>query len=1122
MLNKILFSTLLCSCMLASAQNHNFIQVAYDDCGQPDNQPHLILGENYTMPAYTNTNEVIRTCNFGSKVIYAFDKMDIQASYRLEIAFLADQERQVQLIADGNTICEDILIPEGKEVRKIIDLPRHAFAYGQFVLVIVPQKGPNAIVSEIKLYSTNSREIKAVSNEAKIALKDTRTYQVNTQVDAEAKLPQYTPVPESVSGVYKNRISLNGVWEFKESESNEKWEPIQVPGQWNMQGFKVDSATFAHYRREFEIPTSWKNQEVVLRFDGVHSEYKVLINGKQVGQHMGGMTPYEVNITHAINSGKNKLELYVRSESLADMLGSLTQYAAHQLGGITRKVTLFAIPKVHISDLRIITDLDSLYQNASLKMKIAVTNKTGQTLKDIRLQAALQGTLLAATDTLPALQPDGMWKGEIEMHVERPDLWDPEHPNLYKLQIGLYTQDKQQELLTRNIGFREVRIQGNRMLLNGKPLKLRGVCRHESHPLLGRSLTDEQWRKDAELYRSANCNFIRTSHYPPAEEFINYCDQLGLLVEVEAPICWIGHHANENWQKLNYQDPKYYEYVLQANMETIHFYRNNPSVIFWSIANESYWNKEFAQIAEYVRKADPTRPYAFHDQAYGGFNNQGSTAPIANFHYPGPEGYQEAQKSKRPMTYGEYCHLNVYNRSELVTDPGIRSDWALALQPMWENMYHTDGVLGGSIWSGIDDIFQLPNGEAVGYGAWGPIDGWRRPKPEYWDMKKVYSPVKIFTKELNPSHLFILDAENRFTFTDFNELYIEWNYGNEKGRAQANLQPGKQGKIQINVQNPNAGKQLYLRFTDARGVIIDEYMIPVGEQIENKIPQLACKKTKLNTNKTAFVIKGDNFVCEISRTNGLIKHLIKNGKTILTGGPYLMVLPLTGGGCYPNHNANTPIFNDCCKNWKAEEVTAETVKEGVLIHVKGQYQDFHGSYKMLINANGKICINYDFTAKTDINPRQWGMVFASTNDFDETFWNRSGLWSVYPSDHISRPSGKALCYYPEVPQNQDPRTEPTWSWSKDYYQMGSNDFRATRRNIWFAGLTNSIDKTEILVVSDGQQHWRTWKDKQKTFFLIADFATAGDEMFLSSHYAPYRKPIKKDDIISGKIELRLK
>lgn len=102
------------------------------------------------------------------------------------------------------------------------------------------------------------------------------------------------------------------------------------------------------------------------------------------------------------------------------------------------------------------------------------------------------------------------------------------------------------------------------------------------------------------------------------------------------------------------------------------------------MANESYWNKEFAQIQEYVYKADSTRPHTFHDQAYGGFNNQGSTAPIANIHYPGPDGYKVAAKSNRPMVYGEYCHLNVYNRSELVTDPGIRSDWALALAPTWE------------------------------------------------------------------------------------------------------------------------------------------------------------------------------------------------------------------------------------------------------------------------------------------------------------------------------------------------------------------------------------------------------------------------------------------------------
>lgn len=337
--------TLLCSGMMLWAQNRDFIPVAYSDCGDPAKQPYLILGENYTMPAYPGVGEAVRTCNFGSKVIYAFDKMDIQADYRLEIAFLSDQERIIELIADGNPICEDIVIPEGKEVRQVIDLPRHAFAYGQFVLVATQKKGPNAIISEIKLYSTNKKELQPVRAEAREALKNVRTYQIDTLVNVETKLPQYTPIPEAVSGLYENRISLNGVWEFSENEAGAEWQPIQVPGQWNMQGFKVDSAAFARYRREFEVPASWKDQEVVLRFDGVHSEYRVLVNGKQVGQHMGGMTPYEVNITDALNSGKNRLELYVRSESLADMLGSLTQYAAHQLGGITRKVTLFPFLK---------------------------------------------------------------------------------------------------------------------------------------------------------------------------------------------------------------------------------------------------------------------------------------------------------------------------------------------------------------------------------------------------------------------------------------------------------------------------------------------------------------------------------------------------------------------------------------------------------------------------------------------------------------------------------------------------------------------------------------------------------------------------------------------------------
>ena len=133
----------------------------------------------------------------------------------------------------------------------------------------------------------------------------------------------------------------------------------------------------------------------------------------------------------------------------------------------------------------------------------------------------------------------------------------------------------------------------------------------------------------------------------------------------------------------------------------------------------------------------------------------------------------------------------------------MRSDWALALSPTWENMYKTDGVLGGSIWSGIDDIFQLPNGDAVGYGPWGPIDGWRRPKPEYWDMKKIYSPIRVQTDRLSPAKELVIHLENRYTYTNFNELQLNWKYGDEQGVSFASIRPGESGQIRIPIMNPD-------------------------------------------------------------------------------------------------------------------------------------------------------------------------------------------------------------------------------------------------------------------------------------------------------------------------------
>ena len=1080
---RVLFCAgfLLSFCFVLQAEDKGLRRVATNDCGVDNAQPFLIKGENGILPESFPGSKEAKTINVGNTLIYAFDQMDIQADYQMEVVYLADKRGEQRVVADGNEVQAPVVLEKGVERRYVIDLPKKAYAYGQLVLVFEALNGDNAVVSELNLYSSNPAPLKPFEGDRKKDLVHIQAYTVDTTVCAEKVLPIYAIKPHLVAGVYNPVLSLNGIWSFNEKpatyfyerkQMGQEWKPIVIPGQWSMQGFQVDSAAFGGYQTTFTLPADWSGKRVKLRFDGVSSESVVYLNGKEIGSHMGGMTAFELDVTNGLRSGENVLALRVRSESLADMLGSLTQYAAHQLGGITRKVTLFAVPEVHLSDLRIVTDLDDAYKDAELKVYVSVTNASANVQKNLSVRLSVSGEPVVLSQAIPEIAAGSTWSGWLTGKIASPKKWDSEHPNLYTLKVELGTSEKIVEQVKKRFGFREIQIQGNRMLVNGKAVKLKGVCRHEMHPLTGRVMNPALARKDIELYRDANCNFIRTSHYPPCEEMLEVCDELGMFVEVEAPVCWLGHHANENWKVLDYREQKYYPYVLQVNMEMIQFYRNHPSIIFWSMANESYWNKEFAQVQVYMEKADPTRPLTFHDQGYGGFNNQGSTAPISNIHYPGPDGYKVAAKSDRPMTYGEYCHLNVYNRSELVTDPGVRSDWALALAPTWENMYKTPGVLGGSIWSGIDDIFQLPNGDAVGYGAWGPIDGWRRPKPEYWDMKKIYSPIRVTTKTLSPAKELVIDLENRYTYTNLNELQVNWVYGEEKGSIFVDLEPGEKGQLRVRPVHPEKANELYLSFVDPRGFTADEYLIPVGRQIQNESQVLAAVPTRLKEKKDRYMITGKDFTCEISRISGQILSVKKGKKEVLNGGPWLMALPLTSGGCYPNHNENTPAFNDLCSDWKVEKVNAVREGNDVVVKVKGAYKEFAGSYDLKVNANGELSVVYAFDALEDVNPRQWGLVFEAPVSFDQTFWRRDGLWSVYPSDHISRPVGEASLFYEGLPKKVDPHTEPAWSWSMDYNELGSNDFRSTRRNIWYAGL-RSMNGSKITVPSNGRQHWRS-------------------------------------------------
>ncbi|MCI0498330.1 MAG: hypothetical protein L0Y36_01430, partial [Planctomycetales bacterium] len=1119
-----------------------------------------------------------------------------------------DGGRAQKLLAGGKVLHETIHLPQNNPLTVTSVLPPETYHDGSVTIELTPVAGPNAVVSNIQLWSTEKSlgphfhiaasggldgKIEGVVSDLNrsgvlaplnIRIKPSDPAWKGGQIEqvvsdpsgkftvqipaewnrsglnsvavtafsgsvqkilfvpmAEIFLPRLTPVPAEMPGTDVIKMDLNGLWKFNpvpqgdfwcDEQPAGRWYDIQVPGEWVMQGFSVPEGAAAAYRRTFTVPADWKSAQIKLRCDAVYSDATVWINGKEAGAHRVGFTPFEIDVTDYLLPGRqNQIALAVKNESLADVLASGSQYAVHQLGGITRNIYLFAVPKLNIAAVDVETAFDGDYRNAVLKVCVDVVNQTGKPVNNARIALNLEEwqtkkgvAVKPGTYTLPEVGPRGCLRHIIEIGIDNPNKWDSEHPNLYLLTCRLMQGSKNLESVTRRFGFRQIEVRGNQLFVNNNPVKLHGVNRHEVHPLTGRSLVSQEWRKDAELFRAANCNYIRTSHYPPAEEFIDICDEMGLFVEEEAPLCWVGHGANKTWQVQEPHAVSNLQTILDGTLTMIQRDRSHPSVIIWSLANESAWGPNFIRSFELANIADPTRPKSFHDQSWGQFNSYGSTAQIANYHYPGPVGPERAAGSERPLLFGEYCHLNSYNRYELAADPGVRDMWGIGFKAMWDEMYAAKGCLGGAIWSGIDDTFYLPNGKTVGYGAWGPLDGWRREKPEYWHVKKTYSPVRVLTESIAPASGPIkLDIENRHDFTNLGELRIEWTLAGKSGTAKADLPPRSKGQLLIDTDTANAaGQTLSLTFHSPRGFVVDTYMLPIGEQT----PSLPPAKTaggsdiELEMTEEAINVRGEGFKWVISRLSGLVSVAAFANTEAVVGGPHLMVLPLNNaGGTQMTGNDEFAPYTDICPGWKASEVKAERVNEGVQISVAGRYEQFTGSYKMFIDRAGRLSVDYEFVSATDVNPRQVGLVFDLPRSFDVLKWQRKGLWNVYPHDHIGRLSGSARAFDGiQTCGSVGVRYKPLWPWSSDCTEYGSNDFRSTKAGIYYAAVTDSGGKG-VGVRSDGSQSVRVWVDKRVNRILVADYSNAGAEGFFRSHAGVLDRPVKKDQAIKGCIRL---
>ncbi len=1125
---------ILLATLALAARGADWHVIASFDAAKADDMPKASGATGYvylpeeipesSLPAASAQRKIV----FGSQVVLAWSGANPGAHYKIQAAFLSDSDdRLLRLECNNRPLEEKLALPKWNLLEREWLVPDGAIADGDIGITISRLGGANAVLSRLEVLSDTPQTLSAPPPLAELLGK------------INVPLPRLSPRPVAVAGIKSPLVSLDGRWQFTpkpplgfenfSAAQTKPWAKIQVPGEWVMQGFEVASNSVAAYWREFQIPAAWRGYRVKLRFDTVHSDCHVFVNGREVGAHEGCFTAFELDITDAVKPGRNTLALAVTSESTADTLASATQYAAHQLGGITRKVQLFALPEMNVASQILTTTFDKKFKDAELKIHLEIANESlrdRKTAARFQLVDAAGKVVLTETREVPPVRAGQIVAADFFLPVAAPKKWDSEHPNLYSLKTALLVGGRAEQGITQRVGFRQIEVRGNQLLVNGTPVKLRGACRHEVDPLRGRSLTPQIWKQDAELFRAANVNYIRTSHYPPAEEFLDLCDEFGFFVECEAPLCWVNHGANSIWSSWDYRDKKFFNFLLRANFENLAANRHHPCVTIWSLANESTWSPLFAEVNRRVKLADPTRPTSFHDQCWGGYNNAHSQADIAVYHYPGENGPAKCDEANRPVLFGEYCHVECYNRRELATDPGVRDDWGRGFARMSDLMYQHDGCLGGAIWAAIDDVFCLPNGKFVGYGMWGSIcDGWRRDKPETWHVKKTYSPVQVTTTSLPlpaAGESIRVPVENRYSFADLNEVRIAWNVGGSKGKVRADLPARHSGEIVIpSPAGLKHGDVLHLTFTDPRGFVCDEDNIVLGNSTAD-IPPIAEKNGEwllVTPAEGQIQIKGAKVEYLIDRHSGQFISGKLNGNTFLTGGPALMLLPLQSEACEPVDLGVWKPLNNGGENWIANMVLAkEAADRSVEIAVKGSSKLATGDYVIHLDTAGGIKIRYAFASNIKVNPRQWGMVFFAPKNFATLQWKRSAQWSYYPVGHLGRPVGTAKARR-ATGHSPYAVTPPANAWSVDATELGGNDFSSTKVAIQEASLVDRSD--QLRVYSDGHQSVRAFSDSDQFGLLVTGFHTGGGDGFFATHLAAERRPLQVGSAISDEITLQL-
>lgn len=870
------------------------------------------------------------------------------------------------------------------------------------------------------------------------------------------------PVLQELAGVETPAVLLSGTWQFRYSPDS-KWDKIQVPGEPAMQGYAIEHDKPFTYRKSFTVPADYAGKHTILRFDGVYSHAHLFVNGTFVREHHGGFTRWETDVTPFVRPGK-KNEIRLEVTDRLDDISYASGYAHHPIGGILRDVTLFALPETCLYDFYAETHLDAAYEDAVLKIgyssPVAGGAEVAYTLTDP------SGRRYPLAQSRFSLEEGGNMN---ELPVKNPLKWDAEHPNLYTLTITLSKDGKEIGRFDRRIGFRDVKIETDRMLVNGMPVKLRGACRHDIHPTLGRTTTAELDSLDVILFKRSNMNFVRTSHYPPTERFLEYCDRYGIYVESETAVCFVDTYRQKNYAPGKTQDSAEFtpRYLSQCR-EMVKSFRSHPSILFWSIGNESVYGTNFQQCWDWVKATDKTRPVIFSYP--GSVGEKKPVYDILSMHYQDVNGNLNQwnrsthgfQGEGIPALFDEWAHPACYTYATLQEDPNISEFWGHSIERMWSGLFEAPGGLGGAIWGYVDETFMLPEpkvgtafwkefartakpedyqGKCVGYGEWGIVDVWRREKPEFWATKKAYSPVRLMTTEVASflsGQRLLLPLYNRFDHTDLDEIKIRYTYkGVEKELPAPSIAPHQKGLLVIPAEAWEEGELLSICFYTATGELLDAEQVSLGSDYHVRLADSEASPVNgvLQVEETAgmMTIKGDGFEIPFSKETGLISNATSKGQVIIEKGPFLHLdinlNHLTGAEV--RKSARKFLTSD--SDWKKQSLTY-TRKEGTVeVALSGFYQDVQTDILIRIFPAGEMNVSYVVAGQPNGYLRETGLSFYLPERLDYLQWERKGMWSCYPEGAFAGNTGETSLYNPKQVRYGENPAQPWSADTHNYY-----------------------------------------------------------------------------------------